>query len=465
MSTRTPPRFLIKFPQGALATLRERVLADQSHEQFAVLLARTRQVGGSTILTVVDLLFPAQADYQQQSGAFLRIRKAFIHQVLVELTTRCDVDTIIDVHTHPFALSHVSFSATDDADERSFFRFLRETFEGLHYASIVFSQTRYAARVWTERDRVPVARKALIKTQTRPEQIASADFPRSPAARVEDLELIANDSFFHRGALALGLDVMRTIMDDQVISIVGSGGLGSVIAEHLIHMGFQTINLIDPDELELSNLNRVVGATFEDASEHRAKVEVVKQHLARINPRAHIRAYQLDVHDPQIEQVLALSDWIIVATDNHASRLKAQELSLRYFVPLLSVGVNISVKDGVVEDMSGEVICARVGDGLCLQCLGRINPIQVASERHPDQAIREALVTRGYVRGKDIKEPAVKTLNTSVATMAVEVLINQYTQAHQQAPILVYENNGAMSIYEDHESVEVRNKACFLCTL
>src|SRR5579875_2523928 len=89
MRTQTSPRFLIKFPQGALATLRERVLADSEHEQFAVLLARTRQVGGSTILTVVDLLFPAQADYQQQSGAFLRIRKAFIHQVLVELTTRC----------------------------------------------------------------------------------------------------------------------------------------------------------------------------------------------------------------------------------------------------------------------------------------------------------------------------------------------------------------------------------------
>jgi ribosomal protein S24E len=100
---------------------------------------------------------------------------------------------------------------------------------------------------------------------------------------------------------------------------------------------------------------------------------------------------------------------------------------------------------------------------LCLNCLHRINPIKVASERHPDETIREALVTRGYVTGKDVKEPAVKTLNTSLATIAVEALVNQYTERRKHVPILVYENNGSMSIYEDGESVQRRNKHCFTC--
>ena len=65
----------------------------------------------------------------------------------------------------------------------------------------------------------------------------------------------------------------------------------------------------------------------------------------------------------------------------------------------------------------------------------------------------------------DIKEPAVKTLNTTLATMAVEVLINQYTEARRHVPVLVYENNGYMRIYEDSESVEQRNKRCFLCNV
>jgi hypothetical protein len=123
------------------------------------------------------------------------------------------------------------------------------------------------------------------------------------------------------------------------------------------------------------------------------------------------------------------------------------------------------VKDGKIEDMSGEVITARVGDRLCLQCLHRINPIKVASERHPDKTIREELVKRGYVTGMDVKEPAVKTLNTYLATMLVDVLINQYTDVRKHIPILVYENNGSMSIYEDKESVQLRNKQCFICNV
>ena len=463
MSTRT--RYFIKFKHGDLANLREMLLEDTSKEHFAVLLGKTHKIDGYTIITVVDVLIPARSDYNQQSLAFLRIKKDFIHQALVEVTNRYDVDTIIDVHTHPFTRGSVAFSGTDDGDERTFFRFLKDTFEGMHYASIVFSQNQYSARVWTFSNGSIVARKALLKTQTSPENIASADFREETDERYEKTAVTNVEGFFNRSVLALGLDVMRTIMQDQVVSIIGVGGLGSVVAEHLIHMGFHQINLIDPDALEVSNLNRVVGAYYEDAEQKRAKVEVVKRHLTRINPKATVTAYRKDVHEQEVESILALSDWLIVATDNHSSRLKAQELSVRYFVPLLSLGVNITVKENKIEDMSGEVITARVGDALCLQCLNRINPTKVASERHPDQVIREELVKRGYVTGKDIKEPAVKTLNTAVATMAVDMLINQYTSARRHVPVLVYENNGHMCIYEDRESVQQRNKRCFLCNV
>ena len=463
MSTKS--RYLIKFKHGDLAYLRARLLADLSREHFAVLLGKTQKINGYTIINVIDLLFPVQSDYNQQSVAFLRIKKDFIHKSLVELTNRYDVDTIIDVHTHPFTQGRVSFSATDDGDEKTFFRFLNEKFEGINYASIVFSQRRYSARVWTFSSGSIVARRALLKTQTSLENIGSSDFHEYTDEQYEKTAVTGVDGFFNRSASVLGLDVMRTIMHNQVISIVGVGGLGSIVAEHLIHMGFHEINLIDPDVLEMSNLNRVVGAYYEDAQQKLYKVDVVKRHVTKINPQATVLTCKRDVHDKEVERVLALSDWIIVATDNHSSRLRTQELSVKYFVPLISVGVNITVKDNKIEDMSGEVITARVGDYLCLNCLNRINPIKVASERHPDKTIREELVKRGYVTGKDIKEPAVKTLNTYVATMAVEVLVNQYTDVRRHIPILVYENNGYMSIYEDRDSVQQRSKHCFLCNI
>jgi len=56
-------------------------------------------------------------------------------------------------------------------------------------------------------------------------------------------------------------------------------------------MGFHEINLIDPDVLEMSNLNRVVGAYYEDAQQKRYKVDVVKRHLTNINPKAPVLSF------------------------------------------------------------------------------------------------------------------------------------------------------------------------------
>src|SRR5256712_9241309 len=221
----THPHYVIKFKHGDLACLRGRLLADLSREHFAVLLGKTQQIDGYTIINVIDLLFPARTDYNQQSVAFLRIRKDFIHKALVELTNRYDVDTIIDVHTHPFSQAAVSFSATDDGDERTFFRFLNDTFEGIHYASIVFSQRKYSARVWTFSSGSTVARRALLKTQTSRENIASADFHEDADEHSAKTAVTGVEGFFNRSAMVLGLDVMRTIMHEQVISIVGVGGL------------------------------------------------------------------------------------------------------------------------------------------------------------------------------------------------------------------------------------------------
>lgn len=316
-------------------------------------------------------------------------------------------------------------------------------------------------RIWNLNEGKTNPKYTLIKTQTKQEEIGSSDFPKKYISNYTK----EYEEIFNRSSLALGLDVMRKIMNGQVISIVGVGGLGSIIAEHLVHMGFQNINLIDHDILEISNLNRMVGATFKDASRNAFKVDVVKHHLERINPNCKILAISSDIHDEKNDKFIALSDWIILATDNHSSRFRVQKLSVKYFTPIISVGVNITTQNGKIKDMSGEVITSRIGDNLCLNCLGRINPTQVANETHPDPTIRNELLKRGYVTGSQIKEPAVKTLNTILATLAVDILINQYTERQKHTPILVYEDNINKTIYEDIDSLNTRIKNCFTCNI
>lgn len=278
---------------------------------------------------------------------------------------------------------------------------------------------------------------------------------------------------FDRSVRALGLDNMRAITGGQTISVVGVGGIGSIIAEHLIHMGFHHINLIDFDTLEISNLNRIVAATYQDAKEHRIKVEAIRENLLKINPKAQIRAFNSKLEpshrtvlsDVKVERALAMSDWIMAATDNHASRFLIQELAFRYYVPFIVSGVNITVEDDKILDMSGEVILVRMGDRVCLKCLKRINYNEVYKVIHPDRKVREGLVHKGYVRGLDVKEPAVKTLNTHIATLAVDVLINQYTERQRNRAIVVYEDNVSPCIYEDVDSVFNRNLHCDVCDI
>jgi len=115
--------------------------------------------------------------------------------------------------------------------------------------------------------------------------------------------------------------------------------------------------------------------------------------------------------------------------------------------------------------VSGEVITVRMGDNYCLNCLGRLNFIKMANEKHPAKEVRDKLVAKGYVDGRDVKEPAVKTLNSMIATMAVDALVDRYTGQHPHRPILVYENNRRVCIYEDRESLENRALDCFTCHL
>jgi len=456
------PEVFIKFKNGDLSQLRQKVLKDLSKEQFAFMFGKSETIGKYRFIKVVEIKFAEYADFVDQSVAFLRLKKDFVYKLLVEMQKRFDVDTIIDVHTHPFAKDSTGFSGTDDRDEFNFLKFVDDKSDNRHYASIVFSQNRYSARFWQKKDGKISFKSALIKTQTVSENIPSCDFDNVDKSdevnRQQD-----KTAMFNRGVLALGLNSMRQIMTNQTITIVGAGGLGSVVAEHLVHMGFNQINLIDHDQVEVSNLNRIVGAYYLDAMAAKNKVDVIKNHLERINPQVKVKAFCNDIHDKEIEEAIALSDWIIMATDNHSSRFRAQNLAFQYFIPFMSAGVNISVNDGLITDMSGEVVTVRMGDRVCLNCLNRINLIKVGQETHFDEMVSRELVSRGYVSGKDIKEPAVKTLNTNLATLAVDILINQYTQRQRTVPIVVYENNLFPSIYEDKESVKNRELDCFTC--
>jgi molybdopterin/thiamine biosynthesis adenylyltransferase len=71
--------------------------------------------------------------------------------------------------------------------------------------------------------------------------------------------------------------------------LLGGVGIGSVIAETALRLGFENFILVDADEVELSNLNR---QNYLHQDIGAPKVEALANRLVAINPDIKVRCYQ-----------------------------------------------------------------------------------------------------------------------------------------------------------------------------
>lgn len=79
----------------------------------------------------------------------------------------------------------------------------------------------------------------------------------------------------------------QSVIKNHKILIAGSG-IGSVIAECALRMGFENITIIDGDDVELTNLNRQ-NYIYDDIG--KKKAESIERRLRSINPDANIEVY------------------------------------------------------------------------------------------------------------------------------------------------------------------------------
>ena len=72
------------------------------------------------------------------------------------------------------------------------------------------------------------------------------------------------------------------------VGLVGFGGGGSHIAQQLAHVGVGAFVVVDPDVVEDTNLNRLVGATAADVERGTAKGEIAERVIRGVNPKARV---------------------------------------------------------------------------------------------------------------------------------------------------------------------------------
>ena len=153
-----------------------------------------------------------------------------------------------------------------------------------------------------------------------------------------------------RTRCAIGDDLISTLQKYK-FCIVGCGGTGALFAEMLVRTGANKLVLIDGDDVESSNLNRVVGFTQEDI-DHK-KVDVLKSRFDKITSSlkietvaTHLREYDKDDNNGQIARnAVCNADIIIIAVDNNKIRIECEKLACEHGKKFMGMGVFVN-KDG-----------------------------------------------------------------------------------------------------------------------
>lgn len=144
------------------------------------------------------------------------------------------------------------------------------------------------------------------------------------------------------------------------VVVVGLGGLGSPVALYLAASGVGKLTLIDPDRVELSNLQRQV--LHSEKSLGQSKVRSAADRLHQMNTKLHIVEMPVAANSVTLAELPDDVTVVVDCTDNAAVRYDLNRWCLQRKVPWVS---------GAAAGLSGQLMVFNPGnpESPCYACL------------------------------------------------------------------------------------------------
>lgn len=306
---------------------------------------------------------------------------------------------IVLMHTHPGADPLEGFSTIDDAGEIPLADYFRARLPGRpHFAGVVTKGGLHLRALGCG----PPAKAVGVGPSVR----FYDDLPTA----------VGGEARYDRQVRAFG-EAGQARLRQSRVAVVGAGGTGSFVAHELAHLGVGQLLLIDHDTVDVSNLNRLLGATPADVGQ--PKVAVARRSVLNINPHVICEAACGDVVDAEVARKLTGVDFILGCTDSMASRAVINQIAYQYLIPVIDMGVAIHVREGRVSSVTGRVQMLSPGLG-CLVCADGLDGNQVRWEMM-SVAQRRA---DSYFQNASVPQPAVMPLNGLVTSAAVAMFLS-----------------------------------------
>ncbi|MCS6923264.1 MAG: ThiF family adenylyltransferase, partial [Fimbriimonadales bacterium] len=344
------------------------------------------------------------------------------------------------------------FSKIDDRSDLQKFQTTQSMSPPFRHGSLVFgSDMSFEGRFWDYQraQMAPIVRLRVL----------SAPLETRYGTGLQPLWLhTAEQAVYDRQIRALGAEG-QAMLSGLRVAIVGAGGLGSQIANALTLLGVGQILLLDPDRLELSNLNRVVGASYAQAQRGWRKVLALAQRLNRARPpeTRTVIPLPMDARSPRALAQLLGCDLLIGAVDSAVVRQYLNTVAMCALMPYLDAGVGIRSEHGKLAQGGGQVQVILPGATACLACVQRGIRQSVEEQLTPHQ--RDLAIRGGYIQGETIPNPQVVFLNGVVGNLLSWELVKLATGC---APVMpyVYYDLLAQQVYPVRAE---RNPECLLC--
>lgn len=119
----------------------------------------------------------------------------------------------------------------------------------------------------------------------------------------------------------IGTEALNTLKSAKV-AVFGIGGVGGFAAEAFARCGIGKIDLIDHDNVSITNINRQITATHETVGQ--LKVDVMKKRILAINPQAEVSAFAqfyLPDDSPDFRIDFSQYDYIVDAVDTVTAKI------------------------------------------------------------------------------------------------------------------------------------------------
>jgi len=218
----------------------------------------------------------------------------------------------------------------------------------------------------------------------------------------------------------LGVDSDHNL-SKATIGIIGLGGGGSHLVQQFAHLGIGGFVLVDPDVIDLTNTNRLIGGTLADAKTETSKVEIAERLIRGLQPEARIKALKSDWR--HVLDELKGCDVILGAVDSFKDRDQIERFARRFLIPYIDIGMDVLdiVEKGPL--VNGQVILSSPG-GHRLRCCNFITD---------DRLAREA---EKYGAAGD--KPQVVWANGVLASTAVGLAVELLTPWYKAPAGLVY---------------------------